>query len=327
MLERGRPAVVRRSLGSKLQKMVYADEAEAGRSTRIVHVSENEKNSFSLKDDQVLELARAAVAIEKHYGRPMDIEWAKDGSDGRLYVLQARPETVKSRKREVEERFALKGSSRVVVRGRAIGHKIGSGRVRLTPDPSEMARVKKGDVLVTDMTDPNWEPVMKLAAAIVTNRGGRTCHAAIIARELGIPAVVGCGDATVRLKDGEACTVSCAEGDTGNIYRGMLEFEVTSRDYGEMPDCPVKITMNIGNPQLAFDFQALPNAGVGLARLEFVINNMIGVHPKAVLDFQSLPGELKGEVERAARGYANPRAFFVEKLTEGVATIAAAFWP
>jgi pyruvate,water dikinase len=233
---------------------------------------------------------------------------------------------VKSRK-AAEERFLLKQKSEVLVSGRAIGHKIGAGVARVVKDASQMGRIKPGDVIVTDMTDPNWEPVMKRAAAIVTNRGGRTCHAAIIARELGIPAVVGCGDATAKLKDGEACTVSCAEGDTGHIYRGKLEFEVSSRDHGEMPDCPVKITMNVGNPQLAFDFQALPNAGVGLARLEFVINNMIGVHPKAVLDYPDLPGELKGEVERAARGYADPRAFFVEKLTEGVATIAAAFWP
>src|SRR5216684_6965922 len=327
MLERGKPAIVRRSLGSKLQKMVFSQSGAAGRSTRVTDVAEIERNSFSLKDGEVLELARYAMAIERHYGRPMDIEWAKDGGDGRIYVLQARPETVKSRKREVEERFALKGSSRVLASGRAIGHKIGSGAVRLVPDASQMAKVKQGDVLVTDMTDPNWEPVMKLAAAIVTNRGGRTCHAAIIARELGIPAVVGCGDATARLKDGEACTVSCAEGDTGNIYRGILEIEITSRDYGEMPKCPVKITMNIGNPHLAFDFQALPNWGVGLARLEFVINNMIGVHPKAVLEYPDLPAELKRQVEHAARGYKDPRAFFVEKLTEGVATIAAAFWP
>src|SRR5260221_7011489 len=327
MLERGRPAVVRRSLGSKLQKMVYADEAEAGRSTRIVHVSENEKNSFSLKDHQVVELAQAAVAIEKHYGRPMDIEWAKDGTDGKLYVLQARPETVKSRKREVEERFALKGSSRVLVSGRAIGHKIGSGPVRLIPDPSEMARVKKGDVLVTDMTDPNWEPVMKLAAAIVTNRGGRTCHAAIIAPELGIPAVVGCGDATHRLKNGQPVTVSCAEGDTGRVFDGLLPFEVSSRERGEMPRIAVKIAMNVGNPQLAFEFAQLPNAGVGLARLEFIINNEIGVHPRACLDYPKLDATLKRKIEEAARGYGDPRSFFVEKMVEGIATIAAAFWP
>src|SRR5213596_1668121 len=327
MLEQGRPAIVRRALGSKLEKMLFAGSAEAGRSTRVVEVAPEERARFSLTDPEVLELARHALAIERHYGRPMDIEWAKDGADGKLYVLQARPETVKSRKRDLEERYALKGSSRVLTSGRAIGHKIGSGAVRVVPDASQMAKVKPGDVLVTDMTDPNWEPVMKLAAAIVTNRGGRTCHAAIIARELGIPAVVGCGDATARLKDGQPVTVSCAEGDTGNIYRGILEIEVSSRERGEMPKCPVKITMNIGNPHLAFDFQALPNWGVGLARLEFVINNMIGVHPRAVLEYPDLPADLKREVEHAARGYRDPRAFFVEKLSEGVATIAAAFWP
>src|SRR5881628_2531324 len=327
MLEQGRPAIVRRALGSKLEKMLFAGSAEAGRSTRVVEVGPEERARFSLTDPEVLELARHALAIERHYGRPMDIEWAKDGADGKLYVLQARPETVKSRKRDLEERYALKGSSSVLASGRAIGHKIGSGAVRVVPDASQMAKVKPGDVLVTDMTDPNWEPVMKLAAAIVTNRGGRTCHAAIIARELGIPAVVGCGDATARLKDGEPCTVSCAEGDIGKVYRGILEIEVTSRDYGEMPKCPVKITMNIGNPHLAFDFQALPNWGVGLARLEFVINNMIGVHPKAALEYPDLPADLKREVEHAARGYRDPRSFFVEKMTEGVATIAAAFWP
>src|SRR5258706_3313523 len=288
MLEKGRPAIVRRALGSKLEKMVFGKSGETGRSTKVVEVPEAERNAFSLKDDEVLELARYAVAIEKHYGRPMDIEWGKDGSDGKLYILQARPETVKSRKREVEERFALKGSSRVIVTGRAIGHKIGSGTVRIVPDASQMSRVKQGDVLVTDMTDPNWEPVMKLAAAIVTNRGGRTCHAAIIARELGIPAVVGCGDATQKLKDGQAVTVSCAEGDTGNVYEGLLPFEVSSRERGEMPKIPVKIAMNVGNPELAFQFSQLPNAGVGLARLEFIINNEIGVHPRACLEYETL---------------------------------------
>jgi pyruvate,water dikinase len=327
MLRAGKFPVIRRGLGSKLQKMVFAEDAAAGRSVKTVDVSESDRQRFCLSDRDTIELARAAVKIEEHYGRPMDIEWAKDGSDGRLYILQARPETVKSRKAEGQERFLLRQKSEVLASGRAIGHKIGAGSARVVKDASEMGRIKPGDVIVTDMTDPNWEPVMKRAAAIVTNRGGRTCHAAIIARELGIPAVVGCGDATAKLKDGEACTVSCAEGDTGHVYRGKLEFEVTSRDHGEMPECPVKITMNIGNPNLAFDFQALPNAGVGLARLEFVINNMIGVHPKAVIDYPNLPAELKSEVERAARGYANPRAFFVEKLTEGVATIAAAFWP
>ena len=327
MLEKGRPAIVRRGLGSKLQKMVFTQSESAGRSTRVVDVPEAERNRFSLTDAEVLELARFAVAIERHYGRPMDVEWAKDGADGRLYVLQARPETVKSRKRDVEERFALKGRSKILATGRAIGHKIGSGAVRVVADASEMSRVKAGDVLVTDMTDPNWEPVMKLAAAIVTNRGGRTCHAAIIARELGIPAVVGCGDATRRLKDAQPVTVSCAEGDTGNVYEGLLPFEVSSRERGEMPKIGVKITMNVGNPDLAFEFAQLPGAGVGLARLEFIINNEIGVHPRACLEFDALPANLKGRLREKIRGYADARTFFREKMVEGVATIAAAFWP
>jgi len=328
MLRGGKFPVIRRGLGSKLQKMVFAEQAQAGLSVKTVDVPEAERNRFCLSDEDTIELARSALKIEEHYQRPMDIEWAKDGADGRIYILQARPETVKSRKSaEGQERFLLKQKSEVLASGRAIGHKIGAGIVRAVKDASEMGRIKPGDIIVTDMTDPNWEPVMKRAAAIVTNRGGRTCHAAIIARELGIPAVVGCGDATARLKDGEPCTVSCAEGDTGKVYRGILEVEVTSREYGEMPKCPVKITMNIGNPHLAFDFQALPNWGVGLARLEFVINNMIGVHPKAALEYPDLPADLKREVEHAARGYRDPRTFFVEKLTEGVATIAAAFWP
>ena len=328
MLERGRPAIVRRALGSKLQKMVFAKAQAAGKSTRTVDVPEEERHRFSLTDAEVLELARYAVAIERHYGRPMDIEWGKDGADGKLYVLQARPETVKSRKRaDVEERYALKGRSRVLVTGRAIGNKIGSGTVRVVPSASEMSRVKQGDVLVTDMTDPNWEPVMKLAAAIITNRGGRTCHAAIIARELGIPAVVGSGDATHKLKDGQQVTVCCAEGDTGSIFEGLLPFEVSSRERGDMPRIPVKISMNVGNPQLAFEFAQLPNAGVGLARLEFIINNEIGVHPRACLDYDKLEPALKRKVAEAARGYPDPRTFFIEKMVEGVATIAAAFWP
>jgi pyruvate,water dikinase len=328
MLRQGKFPVIRRALGAKSQKMVLGQEASAGLSVKTVDVPEADRNRFCLTDDEVVELARFALHIEEHYQRPMDIEWAKDGADGKIYILQARPETVKSRKSgDGQERYRLKQKSEILASGRAIGYKIGAGAVRLVKDASEMGRVKPGDIIVTDMTDPNWEPVMKRAAAIVTDRGGRTCHAAIIARELGIPAVVGCGEATAKLKDGEACTVSCAEGDTGNIYSGILEIEVISHDYGEMPKCPVKITMNIGNPQLAFDFQALPNWGVGLARLEFVINNMIGVHPKAVLEYPDLPAGLKREVEQAARGYRDPRAFFVEKLTEGVATIAAAFWP
>jgi pyruvate,water dikinase len=327
MLDKGRPAIVRRALGSKLQKMVFSQSAAAGKSTRVVDVPEVERHRFSLSNEEILELARYAVSIERHYGRPMDIEWGKDGADGKIYVLQARPETVKSRKRDVEERFALKGSSRVLVSGRAIGNKIGSGTVRVVADASEMSRVKAGDILVTDMTDPNWEPVMKVAAAIVTNRGGRTCHAAIIARELGIPAVVGCGEATRRLKDGQQVTVSCAEGDTGNIYEGLIPFEVSTRSRGDMPRIPVKITMNVGNPELAFEFAQLPNAGVGLARLEFIINNEIGVHPRACLEYPDLPAPIKKKLEEKSRGYASPREFFREKMVEGVATIAAAFWP
>ncbi len=303
MLERGRPAILRRGLGTKLQKMLFGDTTSAGRSVRTVEVPDAERHRFSLSDADVLELARAAMAIEKHYGRPMDIEWAKDGSDGRIYVLQARPETVKSRARpETEERFRLVGKGRVLASGRAIGQKIGAGTVRVVAGPSQMSSVRKGDVLVTDMTDPNWEPVMKLAAAIVTNRGGRTCHAAIIARELGIPAVVGCSDATTVLRDGQAVTVSCAEGDTGNIYEGSLPFEITTTQHGAMPELPVKIAMNVGNPRLAFNFAQLPNAGVGLARLEFVINNEIGVHPRACLEYPNLPAELRGKVEAAAHG-------------------------
>ncbi len=328
MLGAGRPAIIRRSLGSKLHKMVFADTAAAGQSTRTVDTPASERDRFSLSDADVLELARHACTIERHYGRPMDIEWAKDGADGRLYILQARPETVKSRQRtETEERFRLKDRGKVLATGRAIGHKIGTGPVRIVTDASRMSSVKKGDVLVTDMTDPNWEPVMKVAAAIVTNRGGRTCHAAIIARELGIPAVVGCGDATRRLTDGKPVTVSCAEGDTGKVYEGKLAFEVSTTELGELPPIPLKIAMNVGNPQLAFNFAQLPNAGVGLARLEFIINNEIGVHPKACVEHASLPAELKAAVERAARGYADPRSFFRDKLVEGVATIAAAFWP
>ena len=327
MLEKGRPAIVRRSLGSKLEKMVFGKSDQAGKSTKTVDVSEKERHSFSLTDPEVLELARYAVAIERHYGRPMDIEWGKDGADGKIYVLQARPETVKSRTRDVEERYALKGSSRSLVSGRAIGHKIGSGAVRIVKSAAEMDKVKKGDVLVTDMTDPNWEPVMKLAAAIVTNRGGRTCHAAIIARELGIPAVVGCGDATQKLKDGQGVTVTCSEGDTGNVYEGLLPFEVSTRERGEMPRIPVKIAMNVGNPELAFEFAQLPNAGVGLARLEFIINNEIGVHPRACLEYDQLPSALKKKLDEKIRGYPDARTFFREKLVEGVATIAAAFWP
>jgi len=328
MLEAGKPAIVRRNLGSKLIKMVFTDSRAAGRSTRTEDVAEAERNRFSITDADVLELARYATIIEKHYERPMDIEWGKDGVDGKLYILQARPETVKSQTSgHVMEKYRIKQHGKVVCTGRAIGQKIGAGVVRIVSDASQMNRVQAGDILVTDMTDPNWEPVMKRASAIVTNRGGRTCHAAIIARELGIPAIVGCGDATEVLTEGESATVSCAEGDTGYVYRGRLEFEVVTRDTGHLPEIPVKIMMNVGNPELAFEFAQIPNAGVGLARLEFVINNMIGIHPKAVLDVAQVPASLRDEILRRARGYATPRQFFIEKLVEGVATIAAAFWP
>ena len=287
------------------------------------------RNRYSLNDTEVVELAKYATIIEKHYQRPMDIEWGKDGRDGKLYILQARPETVKSQQKDTDaqQRYKLKGSSNVLASGRAIGQKIGAGPVRVIRDASEMERVQPGDVLVADMTDPNWEPVMKRAAAIVTNRGGRTCHAAIIARELGVPAVVGCGDATDTLKEGTLVTVSCAEGDEGKIYDGLLETEVSEVARGALPDIPVKITMNIGNPQLAFDFQSIPNAGVGLARLEFIINNNIGVHPRAILEYPNIDADLKKAVESVARGHASPKAFYVDKLAEGIATIAAAFWP
>jgi pyruvate,water dikinase len=328
MLAAGKHPIIRKSLGSKLIRMEFDPAGAAGRSVRTVDVPDAERHRFSLTDADVLELARYAVSIEQHYGRPMDIEWGKDGLDGRIYILQARPETVKSQAgAEVQQRFKLTGKGAVLASGRAIGQKIGVGVVRNIRSSSEMDRVHAGDVLVTDMTDPNWEPVMKRAAAIVTNRGGRTCHAAIIARELGIPAVVGCGHATDVLTDGMTVTVSCAEGDTGNIYAGALEMEVETVQQGALPPIPVKIMMNVGNPQLAFDFQALPNAGVGLARLEFIINNNIGVHPKAVLDYPNIDPDLKSAVERLAAGYDSPRAFFEAKLAEGIATIGAAFWP
>lgn len=331
MLADGKFPIIRRSLGSKLIKMEFEPAAQAGaggRTVRTVDVADADRHRFSLTDEDVLELARYAVKIEQHYGRPMDIEWGKDGIDGRFYILQARPETVQSQAgAEAQQRFKLKGSSQVLATGRAIGQKIGIGRVRVIGAAERMDEVQPGDVLVTDMTDPNWEPVMKRAAAIVTNRGGRTCHAAIIARELGIPAVVGCGDATETLAQAGEVTVSCAEGDTGNVYEGRLEMEVETVSRGALPEIPVKIMMNVGNPQLAFDFQSLPNAGVGLARLEFIINNNIGVHPKAVLDYPHVDDELRRAVESLSRGYASPRAFFEARLAEGIATIAAAFWP
>ena len=328
MLAAGKYPLIRRHLGSKLIKMEFADRQAEGRTVRTVDTPPEQRARFSLSDEEVIELARYATIIEQHYGRPMDIEWGKDGIDGQLFILQARPETVKSQARDrKQQRFVLKGSSDVLTSGRAIGQKIGTGRVRVVGDASEMEHVQPGDILVTDMTDPNWEPVMKRASAIVTNRGGRTCHAAIIARELGIPAVVGCGNATDVLKEGRLVTVSCAEGDTGYVYDGQLETEVTDVETGTMPKVPAKIMMNVGNPQLAFEFAALPNDGVGLARLEFVINNNIGIHPRAILDYPAVDADLKQAVESVARGYASPRAFYVEKLAEGVATIAAAFWP
>ncbi|MFN3788855.1 phosphoenolpyruvate synthase [Massilia sp.] len=329
MLAQGKLPVIRRNIGSKLIKMEFTNEAKAGRSVRTVDVPIEMRNRYSLSDAEVVELAKYAVIIQNHYGRPMDIEWGKDGRDGKLYILQARPETVKSQQKatDAQQRFSLKGTGTVLTSGRAIGQKIGAGPVRVIHDPSEMERVQPGDVLVADMTDPNWEPVMKRASAIVTNRGGRTCHAAIIARELGVPAVVGCGDATEALKDGTFVTVSCAEGDEGKIYDGLLETEITEVARGELPPIPTKIMLNVGNPQLAFDFQSVPNAGVGLARLEFIINNNIGVHPKAILEYPNIDADLKKAVESVARGHASPRAFYVDKLAEGVATIAAAFWP
>jgi pyruvate,water dikinase len=331
MLRAGKRAVIRRSLGSKLIQMQFASPAEkahSGKLVKTVDVPTEMRNRYSLSDRDVEQLAAQALVIEQHYGRPMDIEWGKDGIDGELYILQARPETVKSQAAgKAEYRYKLKGKGAVIVEGRAIGQKIGTGPVRVIHHIADMDKVQAGDVLVTDMTDPNWEPVMKRAAAIVTNRGGRTCHAAIIARELGIPAVVGCGNASEVLKDGMLVTVSCAEGDTGFIYDGLLETEVSEVQRGEMPNIGVKIMMNVGNPQLAFDFCQLPNAGVGLARLEFIINNNIGVHPKAILDYPNIDADLKKAVESVARGHASPRAFYVDRVAEGVATIAAAFWP
>lgn len=327
-LEAGRPAILRRNLGSKAIKMIYGDEAKAGRSVKVVDVDRAERARFCLSDAEVTELAKQAMIIEKHYQRPMDIEWAKDGDDGKLYIVQARPETVKSRtSANVMERYLLKETGTVLVEGRAIGQRIGAGKVRVINDIAEMDKVQPGDVLVSDMTDPDWEPIMKRASAIVTNRGGRTCHAAIIARELGIPAVVGCGNATQVLKDGQGVTVSCAEGDTGFIFEGELGFDIRKNSVDAMPDLPFKIMMNVGNPDRAFDFAQLPNAGVGLARLEFIINRMIGVHPKALLNYAGLPAELKESVDKRIAGYDDPVGFYVEKLVEGISTLAAAFWP
>ena len=327
-LEAGRPAILRRNLGSKAIKMIYGEEASAGKSVKVIDVDKADRARFCLTDAEVSELAKQAMIIEKHYKCPMDIEWAKDGDDGKLYIVQARPETVKSRSAgNVMERYLLKETGTVLVEGRAIGQRIGAGKVRIIKDVSEMDKVQPGDVLVSDMTDPDWEPVMKRASAIVTNRGGRTCHAAIIARELGIPAVVGCGNATQLLKDGQGVTVSCAEGDTGFIFEGELGFDIKKNSVDAMPELPFKIMMNVGNPDRAFDFAQLPNAGVGLARLEFIINRMIGVHPKALLNYDGLPQEIKDSVDKRIAGYNDPVGFYVEKLVEGISTLAAAFAP
>lgn len=323
-----RPAILRRTLGSKMIKMVYGSEGTTGKSVDTIDVDAEDRNKFSITDAQVQELARQAITIEKHYGQPMDIEWALDGDDGKLYIVQARPETVKSRSdMSVMERYLLKDSSKVLVEGRAIGQRIGAGAVRIVTDLDDMDKVQDGDVLVTDMTDPDWEPVMKRAAAIVTNRGGRTCHAAIIARELGVPAIVGCGDATELLKDGQDVTVSCAEGDVGRVYEGQLEFEIQRNSIESMPKLPFKIMMNVGNPDRAFDFSTLPNEGVGLARLEFIINRIIGVHPKALLNYSSMPKDLQETIDKRTAGYSSPVDFYVEKLVEGISTLAAAFYP
>ncbi len=328
MLKNGHPAILRRNLGSKAIKMIYGDAQAHGRSTETVDVLPEDRNRFSLTNEAVLELARQAMTIEQHYGRPMDIEWAQDGSDHQLYIVQARPETVKSHGTgNVLRRYELKSQGDVIVSGRSIGQRIGAGPARVIDSAAEMARVQDGDVLVTDMTDPDWEPVMKRAAAIVTNRGGRTCHAAIIARELGIPAVVGCGNATALIKDDQGVTVSCAEGDTGFVYLGKQDFAINEINMSSMPELPLKIMLNVGTPDRAFDFQFLPNAGIGLARLEFIINRMIGVHPKALLNFTHQPDEIKKEIETRIAGYSDPVSFYVQKLSEGIATLAGAFWP
>ncbi|MFZ5603484.1 MAG: phosphoenolpyruvate synthase [Pseudomonadota bacterium] len=326
-LAAGRPAILRRNLGSKAIKMVYAKGASAGKSVETVDVDKDDRQKFSITDDEIQSLAKQCLIIEKHYDHPVDVEWARDGDDGKLYIVQARPETVRSRQTNVMERYLLKEKGKVLVEGRSIGHRIGSGAVKLVTNLREMDKVQVGDVLVTDMTDPDWEPIMKRASAIVTNRGGRTCHAAIIARELGIPAVVGCGDATDLLQEGQPVTVSCAEGDTGLVYEGKLGFDVQKNSIDSMPKLPFKIMMNVGNPDRAFDFQSLPNEGIGLARLEFIINRMIGVHPKALLNYETLPKDVKQSVQRRISGYAGPVEFYIEKLVEGVATLAASFYP
>ncbi|MDU6657852.1 MAG: phosphoenolpyruvate synthase, partial [Neisseria mucosa] len=328
-LKAGKPAILRKTMGSKQIKMIFTDKAEAGKSVTNVDVPEEDRQRFSITDAEVTELAHYALTIEKHYGRPMDIEWGRDGLDGKLYILQARPETVKSQEDSSRNlrRFSINGEKVVLCEGRAIGQKVGQGKVRLVKDASEMDSVEAGDVLVTDMTDPDWEPVMKRASAIVTNRGDRTCHAAIIARELGIPAVVGCGDATDLLSDGQEVTVSCAEGDTGFIYSGLLDVQITDVALDNMPKAPVKVMMNVGNPELAFSFANLPSEGIGLARMEFIINRQIGIHPKALLEFDKQDDELKAEITRRIAGYASPVDFYVDKIAEGVATLAASVYP
>ena len=327
-LAAGRPAVLRRTLGSKLIKMVYGQDASAGKSVETVDVPFKDRGRFCINDEQVMDLARQAVAIEQHYQRPMDIEWALDGDDGKLYIVQARPETVVSQQEGGKlERFQLREKGRTLITGRAIGQRIGRGAVKIVLSPDEMDKIQEGDILVTDMTDPDWEPIMKRASAIVTNRGGRTCHAAIIARELGIPAVVGCGDATTQLQEGIDVTVSCAEGDTGHVYEGLLAFDCNVSSVDSMPEIPFKIMMNVGNPDRAFGFASLPHAGVGLARLEFIINRMIGVHPKALLEYDTLPADLQQVIDLRTAGYADPVSFYVDKLVEGISTLAAAFHP
>lgn len=328
-LKAGKPAVLRKNLGSKLIKMVFTEQAQAGKSVQTVDVPEADRKQFSISNEEITELAKYALIIEEHYGRPMDIEWGRDGVDGKLYILQARPETVKSQEEKGSSlrRYAINGERKVLAEGRAIGQKVGQGKVRLVKDASEMESVQAGDVLVTDMTDPDWEPVMKRAAAIVTNRGGRTCHAAIIARELGIPAVVGCGNASEVLQDGQEVTVSCAEGDTGLIYDGLLDVQVHDVALDNMPKAPVKIMMNVGNPELAFSFAGIPNEGIGLARMEFVINRQIGIHPKALIEFDKLDEDLQAEIRDRIAGYASPTDFYVDKIAEGVATLAASVYP
>ncbi len=331
-LRAGRPAVLRKTMGSKLIKMVFAEQAEAGKSVQTIDVPEADRRQFSISNEEITELAQYALIIEEHYGRPMDIEWGRDGIDGKLYILQARPETVKSQEKEQGQgnslrRYTLAGERKVLAEGRAIGQKVGQGKVRLIQSAAEMDQVQAGDILVTDMTDPDWEPVMKRAAAIVTNRGGRTCHAAIIARELGIPAVVGCGNASEVLSQGQEVTVSCAEGDTGLIYDGLLDVQVDDVALNNMPPAPVKIMMNVGNPELAFTFAGLPSEGIGLARMEFIINRQIGIHPKALIDFDRLEGSLKNEIAERIAGYPSPVDFYVDKITEGVATLAASVYP